>query len=395
MKLLYSRPSTSLNDPLQMPNYTTEIAIVGGGICGLWLLNLLRDHGYEAVLFEKDELGSAQTLASQGMIHGGVKYTLGGSTTPASESIANMPGTWRACIEGDGPLDLRGLSVLSDDYYLFSDGALSSRITAFFASKSLRGRINQVARRDYPEVFDNPAFKGHLYKLQDIVIDTGELIDLLKSRYGQYIFQGEAVLDGETTLVIDNQTRIVANKVILAAGEGNGSLTDAVSMQIRPLKQVLVKGNLPTMYAHAVSLKDATKPRLTITTHPMSDGTNVWYLGGNLAEKGVNMSDDELINKTQDELSSLFPWLETQDLSYRTLPINRAEPSQDSGARPDNPFVIENHNVLTCWPTKLTLTPLLGQEVLDLLPAPTGESYESVQLPLATRAPFPWELSFA
>jgi glycerol-3-phosphate dehydrogenase len=382
-----------------MPNYTTEIAIVGGGICGLWLLNLLRDHGYDANLFEKDQLGSVQTLASQGMIHGGVKYTLGGFTTPASESIANMPATWRACIDGSGPLDLSGLSVLSDDYYLFSDGALSSRITAFFASKSLRGRINQVAKSDYPEVFNHPEFKGHLYKLQDIVIDTGELIDLLRARQANHIFRGHAVLEeGEqNSLLIDAGTRIQAEIIILAAGEGNGRLTEDrdVSMQVRPLKQVLVRGDLPTMYAHAVSLKDAAKPRLTITTHPMPDGSKVWYLGGNLAENGVDMTDEELIDKTKSEISDLLPWVDMSKVSYATLPINRAEPSQDSGARPDNPYVKQTGQVITCWPTKLTLTPLLGQEVLDLLPPPSGEKFDSLQLPLASRAPFPWELSFA
>ena len=76
-----------------MSKYTTQIAIVGGGICGLWLLNILRGKGYDAWLFEKDTLGGAQTLASQGMIHGGLKYALGGFTTPSSESIARMPGS--------------------------------------------------------------------------------------------------------------------------------------------------------------------------------------------------------------------------------------------------------------------------------------------------------------
>ena len=76
----------------------TQIAIIGGGISGLWLLNVLARRGFGVLLLEQGGLGQAQTFASQGMIHGGIKYALGGFTTAASESIANMPDTWRQCL---------------------------------------------------------------------------------------------------------------------------------------------------------------------------------------------------------------------------------------------------------------------------------------------------------
>ncbi|MEZ5480827.1 MAG: FAD-dependent oxidoreductase [Porticoccaceae bacterium] len=58
-----------------------DIAIIGGGIAGLWLLNRLVSAGYNAILFEQSALsGSDQTVASQGMIHGGIKYTPGRNT---------------------------------------------------------------------------------------------------------------------------------------------------------------------------------------------------------------------------------------------------------------------------------------------------------------------------
>jgi glycerol-3-phosphate dehydrogenase len=55
-----------------------DIAIIGGGVAGLWALNQLRNRGFSAVLFEQEALGGYQTMASQGMIHGGIKYALGG-----------------------------------------------------------------------------------------------------------------------------------------------------------------------------------------------------------------------------------------------------------------------------------------------------------------------------
>ncbi|HEB27268.1 MAG TPA: FAD-dependent oxidoreductase, partial [Porticoccus sp.] len=90
-----------------------DIAIIGGGIAGLWLLNRLCNDGYNAVLFEQDDLGGAQTIASQGMIHGGIKYALGGALTGASEAIADMPDHWRRCLNGEGDVDLSQAKVLS------------------------------------------------------------------------------------------------------------------------------------------------------------------------------------------------------------------------------------------------------------------------------------------
>ena len=75
-----------------------DVIIIGGGICGLWLLAAIRQSGRQAILVERDSLGGQQTLASQGMIHGGIKYTLGGFTTPSSENIASMPARWKCRI---------------------------------------------------------------------------------------------------------------------------------------------------------------------------------------------------------------------------------------------------------------------------------------------------------
>ena len=49
-----------------------KIIIIGGGIAGLWMLNRLRAEGYDVMLLEKNQLGAGQTIASQGMIHGGI-----------------------------------------------------------------------------------------------------------------------------------------------------------------------------------------------------------------------------------------------------------------------------------------------------------------------------------
>ena len=102
--------TVSVTSPVLKP----DILIFGGGIAGLWLINHLQQRGYQCLLLETGTLGGAQTLASQGIIHGGLKYALGGGLSSESEAIAGMPDRWRAAIDGRDKVDLSGLRVLAD-----------------------------------------------------------------------------------------------------------------------------------------------------------------------------------------------------------------------------------------------------------------------------------------
>ena len=93
-------------------SYSTDIVIFGGGIAGLWMLKRLHLAGYQAILLEKDQLGAGQTLASQGIVHGGLKYALSGNLGKAANTISDMPSRWRNCLAGNDVLDLSGVRVL-------------------------------------------------------------------------------------------------------------------------------------------------------------------------------------------------------------------------------------------------------------------------------------------
>ena len=378
-----------------------DIIIIGGGIAGLWLHVHLNDLGYSCLLIERDALGGGQTLASQGMIHGGIKYTLAGATTGASEAIADMPDLWRACLRGEGPVDLRHASLLSGDYFMFSDGSATSKLTGFFGSRALRGRVTAVPPGERPPALDHEGFRGNVYRLQDIVLDAVSLVTALRDQYPDRICRADVVpdmagnrLEGLTTAC--GQT-LTARHYLLCAGAGNEALLDAmkmtsVSTQRRPLKQVYVaSAKLPDLYAHAVSLRAGSKPRMTITTHHRDDGMPVWYLGGAIAEDGAAMGDEALIARTRTELGALFPWLDLGDARYALLPIDRAEPGQAEKQRPDTPFAKRVGNIQVCWPTKLTLTPALANDVIRQLdPEPTG-ALVLPNLPQPDIAPPPWE----
>ena len=76
---------------MDKPVLQIDIAIIGGGIAGLWALNQLRGSGYSAVLFEHDALGGDQTAASQGILHSGIKYNLSDALQGDADSMSAMP----------------------------------------------------------------------------------------------------------------------------------------------------------------------------------------------------------------------------------------------------------------------------------------------------------------
>ena len=376
-----------------------DTIILGGGIAGLWLLSLLRKNGFEAILLEKKGLGSGQTFASQGMIHGGIKYSLAGATTGASESIADMPLRWRSCLAGTDNVDLKGVNVLSDAYYMFSDARLSSKLTAFFGSKTLEGRVASVPAAKYPEIFQSPSFGGLLYKLNDLVLDTRSLITHLHRQLNDYIFEGDVSFEHTngrvTRLQLDDGLTVSASTYVLAAGKGNGELIKdlglEVPMQLRPLHQVVVKGKtLPDLFAHAVALKSADKPRITFTTHTTAD-TKAWYLGGQLAESGVVRNEAEQIEFAKTELAAVIPWMSYSDCEFSTFRIDRAEAGDETLLRPDTPYVRRHGNVVVCWPTKLTLAPMMGDMFMELMAEPKASLATAPNLPRASVGSSSWE----
>lgn len=376
-----------------------DTIILGGGIAGLWLLSLLRKHGFEAILLEKEGLGSGQTFASQGMIHGGIKYSLAGAMTGASESIADMPLRWRSCLAGTDSVNLKGVTVLSDAYYMFSDARLSSKLTAFFGSKTLEGRVASVPAANYPKVFQSPSFKGLLYKLNDLVLDTRSLITHLHHQLKDYIFEGNVSFEhtnGRVThLQLDDGLTASADTYVLAAGKGNGELIEdlglEVPMQLRPLHQVVVKRKtLPDLFAHAVTLRSADKPRITFTTHTTAD-TRAWYLGGQLAESGVARNEAEQIEFAKTELAAIMPWMDYSGCEFSTFRIDRAEAGGETLLRPDTPYVRRHGNVVVCWPTKLTLAPMMGDMFMKLMAEPKAGLAAPPNLPRASIGRSSWE----
>ncbi|MCO7521600.1 MULTISPECIES: FAD-dependent oxidoreductase [unclassified Pseudomonas] len=352
---------------------STDVLIVGAGVAGLWLNARLRGQGYSTVLVERASLGGEQTIKSQGIIHGGTKYALHGALTGASEAIADMPRRWREALAGNGELDLTHTRLLSEAHYLWSPGTLAGNLTSFFASKAVRGRVDQVKGEQLPPALQDRAFKGKVYRLAELVIDVPSLLANLAQLAGDSLLAGERIEplregDELVGLIVDGR-QIRAQRIVLSAGGGTEALLRALglsqpAMQRRPLHMVLAKGpNLKPLYAHC--LGGGPKPRITVTTHPAADGQWVWYLGGDLAEAdGVAREPAAQIAAAQKEVASLMPWVDQSQMRWATLRIDRAEPAQSGLARPDNAFLAEQQRLLVGWPTKLALAPDFADRVL-------------------------------
>ena len=361
-----------------MTSISSDIIIIGAGIAGLWLHHRLNDLGYHAILIERQGIGGGQTLSSQGIIHGGAKYTLNGILSNAASAIADMPKRWLDCLEGNGEIDLSHTKLLSQHQLMWSTQSLSSKLTSFLSSKALNGKIQPLKKEQYPNFFQQKEFKGNLYQLNEPVLDVPSLVKNLSTKWqhrilctaDNYHFNYDDT-GNVKTLTIAKQCEIHAKEFILTSGEGTEGLLKDLSigtprMQRRPLQMVLAKGeNLPALYAHCVGA--STKPIATISTHTHSDGDKIWYIGGNIAEDGANRNSEDLIRHTINVFNKILPWVDLSHVDWTTHNVNRAEPAQKDLLRPDTAFLAHHNNLHIGWPTKLALTPDLSDKLINAL----------------------------
>jgi len=372
---------------------SVDVVVVGGGAAGLWLLNVLEGAGYRAVLLEAERLGAGQSLMSQGMIHGGLKYALGGALTGASEAAAAMPARWRACLAGTGPVDLTGLAPVCDHNVLFADATAFGKLRAFFASRALAGRIRKLAPAAWPEALAGSP--STVYALDDLVLDTEALLRHLHERVAALAYRHR--LEARHIQLAEREVRITAGRLrlratclVLAAGSGNAALLEALgvrepAMQCRPLRQALVRApGLPPLFGHCLTGMRRAEPRLTISSH--RDGAGwLWYVGGQLASDGVGMEKGEFVAHTRAELAACLPGLDFTRARIDAVDAIRAEPAH-GGARPDRAFAECVGALVVCWPVKLSLLPDLGDRVLSLLAPPPRPAAAIPELPLPRAA---------
>jgi glycine/D-amino acid oxidase-like deaminating enzyme len=382
-----------------------DVIILGGGIAGLWLLDVLYRAGFSAAVLNKGDLGQGQSIAAQGIIHGGAKYF---GDAPVSD-LAPMPARWRASLTGKNAPDLRAAPPLADAMQMWLPPQLGGGLMALLAKKSMLREMRERGPGERLSVLpQGPG--GTLFDVDEAVIDVPKVLAALQELHCERVFGlpvgGEVSFterrDGGIDIAV-GAIDIQAQRIVLTAGSGNEELLSRAGLnkircQRRPLHQIIIRGMTLPLYLHCIGKNP--KPLATITSHPDHRGGYYWYVGGLLAEQGVGQGREQLITTAKTELSRLLPGADFSNAEWATHAVDRAEPGAGGGRgglRPSAAVALARGAVIAGWPAKLALAPVLAEKVMGLLAAdgvrplphdPSG--LNALPKPIVARPP--WEM---
>ncbi len=388
-----------------------DALIFGGGAGGLWLLDRLSRDGHHVLLLEAHTLGSGQTVASQGIIHGGLKYTLAGLLTKSAKNIREMPQVWQDSLLGKASPNLSNTRLRSGCCYLWQTDTIASRAGMIGARFGLHIKPETISQDERPDALNG--VYGTVARLPEQVIAPRSFLQDLSAQYRDRILQIDArrglqfdlESPGEVSTVRLTSPRdgttleLHPRQVIFTAGGGNAHLRKLAGlsmdvMQRRPLHMVLVRGDLPELNGHCL---DGAKTRVTITSEMDAEGRMVWQIGGQIAEDGVKLDEKSLMARARSELSEVLPGVNLDRVEWSTYSVDRAEGATANGARPETIQVLCAGNVTTGWPTKLVLAPILAQEIASRASSPYFSSEFDTSpfanWPRPTVALLPWDQS--
>lgn len=359
-----------------------DVVIIGGGVAGLWCRWRLADAGYSVVLIERSRLGDGQTAASQGILHRGVKYALSAEASRAAATAEASARVWDAAMSGKGGPDLSRVEVVAPSMLMWTDAGLISKLTGAIASKVLTSHVVPAEPSEVPAFLE---MRGRsVYRVGETVINPVSVVRCLAEAAAGPIVCAEvrSIASGPSrTSVTTSGGEFEAGAVVCCAGAGNEMLLgllgqDAAAWtQHRDLHMVAASGAPGLIFGHWVAAA-TDKPRLSITSARVG-GAIHWYVGGDLAEKGVARTAEDQIEAAKSELRSCFHSQSLAGWNFRTIRISRAEGKDSAGRRPDTPIVrsIDGTGAIAVWPTKLVMAPAAADEVLKLVRerfAPTG-----------------------
>ena len=375
--------------------------VVGSGIAALWCANHLQSLGHNVIVLEKQEIGCGQTIFSQGMIHGGAKYSLDGQLSKSTISISDMPLVWRNALDGKGNVDLSNSKKITDFQFLWSSANAASKLLTFFGSKVMSSKMQSINPADH-DPFSSEKFKGSLFKLNEPVVDVQTVLQNLVNNLDNSILNLEVkkieFKSDNSVDVTTNKDVINCDEVVLAAGEGNEKILqnsgiNIFPMQLRPLAMGAVYLNkiIPDIFGHHLGV--SSRPSLTISTHYV-DGNQVLYVGGEVSESGVFLSDFDQKIKIKNSIKSALYWLDLDIKDIKILRVNRAEAKNHNFIKPDTFFCEKYKKAIVCWPTKLAFAPLLSESVVKKISKEKSKITNSFSFHKTARVSnYPWDIN--
>ncbi len=378
-------------------HFELDALVVGGGIAGLLTLDALHQRGVHAWLIEQTALGHGQTVWSQGIVHGGLKYALGGSVGEAAKAVSAMPDRWRAMLDGDAEPNLSAVTMRAQACAIWSTGSAASMVGLLGAKLTLQSAPKAWPRDSIPQALSG--VRGRVLRVAEPVLEPEHLMSVLGTMHHDRMMLGcvsgiDSSDDG-TSIRVDTSTGpidITCRHLCLLSGSGNEALRELAGltpgrMQTRPLRMVLAHGDLPVLNGHCIR---GTKPWLTITTVADDSDGRIWQIGGEVAEWGATESSTATIERATAAVATALPSLELSGIEWATYEAPRAERSTDDGGRPDTPAVLEEGCMLTGWPTKMALAPILADDLAGRIRAGAEPTNVPKQYERPTAATPPW-----
>ncbi len=371
-----------------------DIVIFGAGIAGLWAFYRLKRAGYNVLLLESVAIGGGQSIASQGIIHSGLKYAFAGKINKLAQSISAMPDLWRTALDGEGPVDLSAARVHAHSQHLLIPSGFMGGLVKLVTRRALGNNVHDIAKGDWPDEIKETGFKGSAIFMGEPVVDVPSVIRALAEPYRDCIRRIESADDPFGFLKAHG---IEPKQVIFTGAASNHVIAktaghdDGLATQVRPLLMGMMKGAPFPLYAHLVGASD--KPVMSITTHKCADGALVWYLGGGVAERDKDSDPDDVYMAARQALAEYLPHVDLSGVRWASFPVDRIEgKSSVDGWMPDTPTIHSHGDVHYCWPTKLAFAPLLAERLMKQIGTPpSGTQTDWGFLPDVDYADTPWD----
>ncbi len=379
--------------------HSPDIVIFGAGIAGLWAFNRLKSMGYDVILLEKEAIGSGQTIASQGIIHSGLKFSIAGKVNKLAKSISAMPKRWHSSLNGSGEIDLSTTKINALSQQMLIPKGFIGNLTNIITRKALGDNMCNMPKNEWSPDIVKSGFNGSIVNMGEMVLDVPSLIRALAQPYKESI---RKITDEQSKdpfkFLKDNE--IDAKRIIFTSAGSNHLIATSnnhdkgLKTQRRPLLQGMMRNAPFPLYAHLIGKTD--KPVASITTHEMNDGTLIWYLGGGVAERQTDCDPRQVYMATKKAFKSYLPDIDFSGVEWAALPINRVEGKSNTDSwMPDTPTIHKSGDALYCWATKLTFAPMLSDMVIDDLEksgiAPSNKASDFSFLPDASYAKTPWD----
>ncbi|USO06380.1 MAG: FAD-dependent oxidoreductase [Rhodospirillales bacterium] len=379
---------------MSMTRHTPDIVIFGAGIAGLWAFHRYKRMGYDALLLESFGIGGGQTIASQGIVHSGLKYAFAGKINKLAQGISAMQNLWEAALRGEGDVDLSAAKTLSTSQYLMMNNKIMGEIIKLVTSQALGNNVHEVMPEDWPQEIKSSGFHGKVVFMDEPVLDIPSVLRALAEPYKDSIRKIDTPDDPFGFL---KQHNIEPKHIIFTGAASNAQIAakeghnHGLHTQARPLLMGMLKPAPYPLFAHLVGHTD--KPVASITTHTTREGELVWYLGGGAAERKKEADPQEVYDAVRKGFAKYLPAVDLSAVQWAALPIDRIEgKSGIDGWIPDTPTIHSHENVHYCWPTKLTFAPLLAERLLekmDIQPSKTQSDWAF--LPDIDYAETPWD----